>query len=155
MKVYMHCIHQDAIEKKAEDKKKKKKQEAVAATKKALIAKKNAKSVVDSLTNPMMLFEEETNKLETAGPSYLLDSAKMLLARVKAMVVSATHHMTGTPENQEDGIVWDMEEVKLAKVEMITKMRNLYSHACNPHPISYRFYKAVVTADATKFCCML
>ena len=125
MKVYMHCIHQDAIEKKAEDKKKK--QEAAATKKKALIEKKAAKSVVDALTCTMMAFEEETNKLETVGPSYLLDSAKMLLARVKDMVVSATHRMIADPllENQEDGLEWDMEEVKLAKIEMITKMRNL------------------------------
>ena len=123
MKVYMHCIHQEASEKKAYDKKQK--QEATAATKKAMLAKKNAKSVVDSLTSPMMVFKEETNKLETLGPSYLLDSAKMLLARVKAMVVSATHQMTGIHQNQEDCIEWDMEEVKLAKIEMITKTRNL------------------------------
>ena len=125
MKVYMHCIHQEASEKKAYDKKQK--QEATAATKKVMLAKKNAKSVVDSLTSPMMVFEEETNKLETLGPSYLLDSAKMLLARVKDMVVSATRRMIADPllENEEDGLELDMEEVKLAKMEMISKMRTL------------------------------
>jgi hypothetical protein len=88
---------------------------------------KNAKTVVDTLTAPLLLFEEETRKMEAVGPSYLLESAKMLLARVKDMVVSATHRMIADPvhENPEDGIEWDMEEVKLAKIEMMTKMRNL------------------------------
>ena len=115
----MHCIHQDAIAKKALDKQKK--LDNAAATKKASTAKKNAKTVVDSLTAPMLLFEEETRKMEAGGPSYLLESAKMLLARVKTMVSSATNDMLGG----DGGIEWDMEEVKLAKCEMITKMRNL------------------------------
>jgi hypothetical protein len=37
------------------------------------------------------------------------------------MVSSATNDMLGG----DGGIEWDMEEVKLAKCEMITKMRNL------------------------------
>ena len=115
----MHCIHQDAIAQKALDKQKK--LDDAATAKKASTAKKNAKTVVDSLTAPMWIFEEETRKMEAGGPSYLLESAKMLLARVKAMVSSATNDMLGG-----DGeIAWDMEEVKLAKCEMITKMRNL------------------------------
>ena len=125
MQVYMHCIHQDAIAQKALAKQQK--ADEAAAAKKASTAKKNAKTVVDSLTAPLLLFEEETRKMEAAGPSYLLESAKMLLARVKDMVVSATHRMIADPvhENPEDAIEWDMEEVKLAKIEMMTKMRNL------------------------------
>ena len=125
MKVYMHCIHQDAIAHKVLAKQQK--AEEAAAAKKAAKHKVLAKTVVDSLTAPLLLFEEETRKMEAAGPSYLLESAKMLLARVKDMVVSATHRMIADPvhENPEDGIEWDMEEVKLAKIEMITKMRNL------------------------------
>ena len=121
----MHCIHQDAIAQKAIDKQKK--LDNAAAAKKASTAKKNAKTVVDSLTAPMLLFEEETRKMEAVGPSYLLESAKMLLARVKDMVVSATHRMIADAvhENPEDAIEWDMEEVKLTKVEMMTKLRNL------------------------------
>ena len=125
MKVYMHCIHQDAIAHKVLAKQQK--AEEAAAAKKAAKHKALAKTVVDSLTAPLLLFEEETRKMEAAGPSYLLDSAKTLLARVQAMVVSATHRMIADPllENPEDSIEWDMEEVKLAKIEMITKMRNL------------------------------
>ena len=115
----MHCIHQDAITKKALDKQQK--LDSAAASKKASTAKKNAKTVVDSLTAPMLLFEEETRKLEKGGPSYLLESATMLLARVKTMVASATHDMLG----RDGGMEWDMEEVKLTKCEMISKMRNL------------------------------
>ena len=125
MKVYMHCIHQDAIAHKVIAKQQK--AEEAAAAKKAATAKKHAKTVVDSLTAPLLLFEEETRKMEAAGPSYLLESAKMLLARVKDMVVSATHRMIAEPllANAEDEVEWDMEEVKLAKIEMITKIRNL------------------------------
>ena len=115
----MHCIHQDAIAQKALDKQKK--FDNAAAAKKASTAKKNAKTVVDSLTAPMLLFEEEIRKLEKGGPSYLLESATMLLARVKTMVSSATDDMLGG----DKGIEWDMEEVKLTKLEMISKMRNL------------------------------
>ena len=115
----MHCIHQDAIAQKALDKQKK--LDNAAAAKKASTAKKNAKIVVDSLTAPMLLFEEETRKIEKGGPSYLLESATMLLARVKTMVSSATNDMLGG----DKGIEWDMEEVKLTKLEMISKMRNL------------------------------
>ena len=125
MKVYMHCIHQDAIAHKVLAKQQK--AEEAAAAKKAATAKKHAKTVVDSLTAPLLLFEEETRKMEAAGPSYLLESSKMLLARVKDMVVSATHRMIAEPllANAEDEVEWDMEEVKLAKIEMITKIRNL------------------------------
>jgi hypothetical protein len=125
MQVYMHCIHQDAIVQKALAKQQK--ADDAAAARKATTAKKNAKTVVDTLSAPLLLFEEETRKMEAVGPSYLLESAKMLLARVKDMVVSATHRMIADAvhENPEDGIEWDMEEVKLAKIEMMTKMRNL------------------------------
>lgn len=121
----MHCIHQDAIVQKALAKQQK--ADEAAAARKATTAKKNAKTVVDTLSAPLLLFEEETRKLEAVGPSYLLESAKMLLARVKDMVVSATHRMIADAvhENPEDAIEWDMEEVKLAKIEMMTKMRNL------------------------------
>ena len=125
MKVYMHCIHQDAIAHKVLAKQQK--AEEAAAAKKAAKHKVLAKTVVDSLTAPLLLFEEETRKMEAAGPSYLLESSKMLLARVKDMVVSATHRMIADAvhENPEDAIEWDMEEVKLTKVEMMTKLRNL------------------------------
>ena len=125
MQVYMHCIHQDAIVQKALAKQQK--ADEAAAARKATTAKKNAKTVVDTLSAPLLLFEEETRKLEAVGPSYLLESAKMLLARVKDMVVSATHRMIADAvhENPEDAIEWDMEEVKLTKVEMMTKLRNL------------------------------
>jgi hypothetical protein len=43
----------------------------------------------------------------------------MLLGRVKALVASATQSMLGHGGPTE----WDMEEVKLAKNEMVTKMR--------------------------------
>ena len=115
----MHCIRQDAIAQKALDKQTK--LDNAARAKKASTAKKNAKTVVDSLTAPMLLFEEETRKMEKGGPSYLLESATMLLARVKTMVASATHDMLGGDGEMK----WDMEEVKLTKCEMITKMRNL------------------------------
>ena len=115
----MHCIHQDAIAQKALDKQKK--LDDAATAKKASTSKKNAKTVVDSLTAPMLIFEVETRKMDAGGPSYLLESAKMLLARVKAMVSSATNDMLGG----DGGIEWDMEEVKLTKLEMISKMRNL------------------------------
>jgi hypothetical protein len=117
MEVPMHFIPQDAIEQKKNDKQQK--IDDAEAAKKAMLAKKNAKIVVDSLAGPLLLFEEETRKQDAKGPSYLLDSATMLLGRVKALVASATQSMLGHGEPTE----WDMEEVKLAKNEMVTKMR--------------------------------
>ena len=119
MKVHMRFIPQDE----AEQKKLEKQQmvEDAQTAKKTKASKKNAKQIVDTLTNPMLRFEEETRKLEEAkGPSYLLDSSTMLLARVKILVATASQSMLGG-----DGgpIEWDMEEVKLAKNEMVAKMR--------------------------------
>jgi hypothetical protein len=117
MKVRTCFIPQDAIEQKKLEKQQKLEDDE--AAKKAKAAKKNAKIVVDSLTNPLLLFEEETRKQEAKGPSYLLDSAHMLLARVKVLVASATQSMLGG----DGAIEWDMDEIKLAKSEMIAKMR--------------------------------
>ena len=88
--------------------------------KKVKASKKNAKQVVDTLANPMLLFEEETRKQEAKGPSYLLESSTMLISRVKILVATATQSMLGGDGGPID---WDMEEVKLAKNEMVAKMR--------------------------------
>jgi hypothetical protein len=118
MKAHMRFIPQEAIEQKKREKQQK--IEDAAAAKKAQIAKKNAKAIVDTLANPLLLFEEETRKQEAKGPSYLLESSTMLISRVKILVATATQSMLGGDGGPID---WDMEEVKLAKNEMVAKMR--------------------------------
>jgi hypothetical protein len=118
MKVHMRFIPQEAIEQKKREKHQK--MEDAAAAKKAQTTKKNAKTVVDTLANPLLLFEEETRKHEAKGPSYMLDSATLLLSRVKILVDTATQSMLGVDGAPTE---FDMEEVKLAKNEMVVKMR--------------------------------
>ena len=120
MKVHMHCIHQDAEIKKAADKQDK--LDAKEAAKKINKAKKDAKNAQDQLTGPMLIFEEEIARLSSVDESsYLLESARMLLARVKQLVAKATQSVLG------DATEWDvpMIDVTDAKAEMLTKTRNV------------------------------
>ena len=125
MKVHMHCIHQDAEIQKAADKQDKldekiNKAKDKEAAKKINKAKKDAKSAQDQLTGPMLVFEEEIAKLSSVDESsYLLESATRLLARVKQLVAKATQGVLG------EATEWDMNEVKDAKEEMVTKTRNV------------------------------
>lgn len=125
MKVHMHCIHQDAEIQKAADKQDKldekiNKAKDKEAAKKINKAKKDAKSAQDQLTGPMLVFEEEIAKLSSVDESsYLLDPATRLLARVKQLVAKATQGVLG------EATEWDMNEVKDAKEEMVTKTRNV------------------------------
>ena len=125
MKVHMHCIHQDAEIQKAADKQDKldekiNKAKDKEAAKKINKAKKDAKSAQDQLTGPMLIFEEEIAKLSSVDESsYLLESATRLLARVKQLVAKATQGVLG------EATEWDMNEVKDAKEEMVTKTRNV------------------------------
>ena len=68
----------------------------------------------------MLVFEEEIAKLSSVDESsYLLDPATRLLARVKQLVAKATQGVLG------EATEWDMNEVKDAKEEMVTKTRNV------------------------------
>ena len=73
------------------------------------------------MLNPsLLLFEQKVTTLErTKENDYKVQSCQLLLERVREFITQASDIMLG-----RTGIkVWDMEEVRLAKSEMIAKTR--------------------------------
>ena len=118
----MHCTPQDAAEKKKIEKAEKiAKADAIKAE---ADAKKKARSVVEQLSSPLLLFEaavKNYNNDQTGGQdSYLADSSDLLLVKVKDWVAQAGAAMLG---NGPVDKVWNMEEIKLAKNQMVANTR--------------------------------
>ena len=118
----MHCTPQDAAEAKAQEKALKIRQAAEAKAQEE--SKKKAKAVVDMLSSPLLLFEAAVinfNNTRAAGQnSYLANSSVMLLDKVKDWIAQAGDAMLG--KGPAD-FVWNMEEIKLAKSQMISNTR--------------------------------
>ena len=118
----MHCTPQDAAAQKEIDKALKiaKAEEAKAQVE----SKKKAKIIVDMLSSPLLLFEaavQNFNNNQAAGQeSFLLNSSILLLNKVKDWVAQAGAAMLG---NGPKDLVWKMDEIKLAKSQMIGNTR--------------------------------
>ena len=118
----MHCTPQDAVEAKAQEKALKIRQAAEAKAQEE--SKKKAKAVVDMLSSPLLLFEAAVinfNNTRPAGNSYLANSSVMLLDKVKDWIAQAGDAMLG--KGPADFSTWNMEEIKLAKSQMISNTR--------------------------------
>lgn len=73
--------------------------------------------------NPsLLLFEQKVTTLErTKENDYKVQSCQLLLERVRQLMTQASDIMLGRVDGKEK--VWDMEDVRLAKSEMIAKTR--------------------------------
>jgi hypothetical protein len=137
----MHCTPQDAAQQKEDEKAEKlAKAERLKAEEQF---KKKAKTINDLLSSPMLLFEAAVhnfNNNQAAGQeSFLLNSSILLLNKVKDWVAQAGAAMLG---NGPTDAAWNMEEIKLAKSQMVANTRtawNTHAHAPTP-PTPAPFY---------------
>lgn len=137
----MHCTPQDAAAQKEVEKAEKiAKADRLKAEEQS---KKKAKMIVDMLSSPLLLFEaavQNFNNNQAAGQeSFLLNSSILLLNKVKDWVAEAGAAMLG---NGPKDVAWNMEEIKLAKGQMIANTRtawNTHAHAPTP-PTPAPFY---------------
>ena len=118
----MHCTPQDAAAQKEVEKAEKiAKADRLKAEEQS---KKKAKVIVDMLSSPLLLFEaavQNFNNNQAAGQdSFLANSSILLLDKVKDWVAEAGAAMLG---NGPKDVAWNMEEIKLAKGQMIANTR--------------------------------
>ena len=75
------------------------------------------------MLNPsLLLFEQKVTTLErTKENDYKVQSCQLLLERIRQLMTQASGVMLGHIDAKDN--VWDMEDVRAAKSEMIAKTR--------------------------------